>query len=288
MTERDTTHPTITRRSARAAAKRRRVAFITGGAAALAIAGSAVAVTTNPAVGEAVGMPSASATTTPALRGHSLDEAQAQATIATAQDVAAHAVDGVSTTDLDHQIASLGHYDRMSGGKLRDQIETTVNSATKVSDANVTKTREVAQQKAEAAKAAAAAKAQQAAEAAKAAAEAKARAAEAARQAAASTPEAAKATAAQLASSQYGWGTDQFSCLNSLWTKESGWNVHAVNPNGGATGIPQALPGSKMATIAPDWQTNATTQITWGLQYIKSSYGTPCAAWGHSQATNYY
>ncbi|MFJ4166234.1 phospholipase [Microbacterium sp. NPDC089698] len=126
----------------------------------------------------------------------------------------------------------------------------------------------------------------QAADAAAAAAAAAAQAAAEA-QAAANTPDGARATAQQIMASQYGWGDDQFQCLNSLWNKESGWNYQAYNPSG-ATGIPQALPGDKMATVADDWQTNATTQITWGLGYISSVYGTPCAAWGHSQATNWY
>jgi resuscitation-promoting factor RpfB len=84
-----------------------------------------------------------------------------------------------------------------------------------------------------------------------------------------------------------GWGTDQFSCLVSLWSKESGWRTNASNPSG-AYGIPQALPGSKMASAGADWETNAATQITWGLSYIAGVYGTPCAAWAHSQATNWY
>ena len=84
-----------------------------------------------------------------------------------------------------------------------------------------------------------------------------------------------------------GWGSDQFSCLVSLWSKESGWRTDAANPSG-AYGIPQALPGSKMASVGSDWQTSAATQITWGLQYISGVYGTPCAAWAHSQATNWY
>ncbi len=110
---------------------------------------------------------------------------------------------------------------------------------------------------------------------------------QAAAAAAANTPDGAKAVAQQMASSQYGWGADQFQCLVSLWNKESGWNYQAYNPSG-ATGIPQALPGSKMASAGADWQTNAATQIAWGLGYISSVYGTPCAAWGHSQATNWY
>ena len=90
------------------------------------------------------------------------------------------------------------------------------------------------------------------------------------------------------AASQYGWDESQFSCLNQLWQKESGWSYTAYNADGGATGIPQALPGSKMAAAGSDWETNAATQISWGLSYIKGSYGTPCAAWGHSQSMNWY
>ena len=106
--------------------------------------------------------------------------------------------------------------------------------------------------------------------------------------AAANTVDGAKATARQLMASTYGWGGDQFSCLESLWTKESGWNYQAYNADGGATGIPQALPGSKMAAAGADWQSNAATQIAWGLGYISSAYGTPCSAWSHSQAMNWY
>ncbi|XVX19470.1 hypothetical protein ACQP1U_14320 [Actinomycetota bacterium] len=87
---------------------------------------------------------------------------------------------------------------------------------------------------------------------------------------------------------EHGWGADQFSCLNSLWTKESNWDFRATNPSSGAYGIPQSLPGSKMATFGSDWQTNPVTQIKWGMDYIKGRYGTPCAAWGHSQAVNWY
>jgi hypothetical protein len=87
---------------------------------------------------------------------------------------------------------------------------------------------------------------------------------------------------------QFGWSDGQFSCLDSLWTQESGWNVYAENPSSGAYGIPQALPGGKMASAGPDWQTDATTQITWGLGYIQSTYGSPCAAWAHEEADGWY
>ncbi|MDM4722489.1 lytic transglycosylase domain-containing protein [Micromonospora sp. WMMA1363] len=85
-----------------------------------------------------------------------------------------------------------------------------------------------------------------------------------------------------------GFEIDQFPCLDKLWTKESGWNHKARNSSSGAYGIPQALPGSKMGSVAGDWQTNPATQIEWGLGYIKGRYGTPCKAWGHSQNVGWY
>jgi hypothetical protein len=85
----------------------------------------------------------------------------------------------------------------------------------------------------------------------------------------------------------FGFSTSQWGCLDDLWQQESGWNVTAENPSG-AYGIPQALPGSKMASAGPNWQTDATTQIKWGLGYIKSIYGTPCGAWDHEVADGWY
>jgi len=79
----------------------------------------------------------------------------------------------------------------------------------------------------------------------------------------------------------------QFPCLNDIWMRESGWRVNAYNASG-AYGIPQALPGSKMATAGADWQTNPATQITWGLGYIKGRYGSPCGAWSFWQANGWY
>lgn len=96
-----------------------------------------------------------------------------------------------------------------------------------------------------------------------------------------------KAIAAQMVSAR-GWGSEQMACLDNLWTKESNWTTTAANPTSSAYGIPQALPGSKMASAGADWRTNPATQITWGLGYISDRYGTPCAAWGHSQAKNWY
>jgi hypothetical protein len=86
----------------------------------------------------------------------------------------------------------------------------------------------------------------------------------------------------------FGWPSSEFSCLNSLWQRESGWNPYASNPSSGAYGIPQALPGSKMASAGPDWQSDAATQIRWGLGYIRSDYGSPCGAWGHESSYGWY
>ncbi|MFD4994338.1 ubiquitin-like domain-containing protein [Cellulosimicrobium cellulans] len=92
----------------------------------------------------------------------------------------------------------------------------------------------------------------------------------------------------QLMAAERGWTGSQWTCLEKLWTKESNWNPRADNPTSSAYGIPQSLPGSKMASKGADWATNPATQIAWGLDYIAGSYGSPCGAWSHSQATNWY
>ena len=86
----------------------------------------------------------------------------------------------------------------------------------------------------------------------------------------------------------HGWSQSQFSCLEKLWNKESRWKVNADNPSSTAYGIPQALPGNRMAAYGKDWRTNPVTQIKWGLDYIEATYGSPCSAWGHSQAKGWY
>jgi hypothetical protein len=96
----------------------------------------------------------------------------------------------------------------------------------------------------------------------------------------------AQTYAAQLVASN-GWGAGEFSCLVNLWNRESGWDTHAYNPSG-AYGIPQALPGSKMASFGADWQNDYRVQIQWGLSYIRGSYGSPCGAWAHSQSNGWY
>jgi hypothetical protein len=100
-------------------------------------------------------------------------------------------------------------------------------------------------------------------------------------------PGTAQAIALQMVTDR-GWDSNEFDCLVALWNRESHWNVYSQNVSSGAYGIPQALPGDKMASVGADWQTNPATQITWGLGYITARYGTPCGAWNHSQAKGWY
>jgi hypothetical protein len=87
---------------------------------------------------------------------------------------------------------------------------------------------------------------------------------------------------------KYKWGDKQFAALEKLWTRESGWSQHAHNGGSGAHGIPQSLPGSKMASHGPNWRSNPETQIKWGLSYIKGRYSTPIGAWNAFQHKGWY
>ncbi|MFB6608783.1 hypothetical protein ACFCVO_00540 [Agromyces sp. NPDC056379] len=171
------------------------------------------------------------------------------------------AVDGkVDASGLAASVASLGEYERLPIDSIVDLTKQTRAETARAEAAAA----EFDRVQAEQAAAAAAALAQ------------------------ANTPDGARATARALAASKYGWNESQFQCLNQLWQKESGWSYTAYNASSGATGIPQSLPGSKMASAGSDWQTNAATQISWGLDYIARGYGTPCSAWSHSQSMNWY
>lgn len=97
-----------------------------------------------------------------------------------------------------------------------------------------------------------------------------------------------KEIARQMAQNVYGWGDDQFTCYDNIIMRESMWDPFADNPTSSAYGIPQALPGNKMASEGADWKTNPVTQIKWGLKYIKSTYGTPCQAWSFKRANGWY
>lgn len=93
---------------------------------------------------------------------------------------------------------------------------------------------------------------------------------------------------ARMMAAQYGWTGEQWNALYNIWTRESGFRTNADNPSSSAYGIPQALPGSKMATAGADWRTNPATQIKWGLGYIRDRYGDPVRAWAFWQAHSWY
>lgn len=201
----------------------------------------------------------------------------------------------VDTAELESaaaRLAEAGTVPATLAPTLTDDLETLTASVTGEVDALVEALDAAEKRKAEAER--------KAAEEARKAAEAAAAEAAAAAQSSSSTPQpapagggggASPAEAQAIASGMlggYGWGQDQFGCLVSLWNKESGWNYQAYNPSSGAFGIPQALPGSKMASAGADWQTSARTQIAWGLGYISARYGSPCGAWSHSQSYGWY
>lgn len=94
--------------------------------------------------------------------------------------------------------------------------------------------------------------------------------------------------ARQMMLNRYDWGEDQFTCYDAIIMRESLWDTYADNPTSSAYGIPQALPGSKMASAGADWKTNPATQISWGLGYVKQRYGTPCQAWSFKRAHGWY
>lgn len=104
----------------------------------------------------------------------------------------------------------------------------------------------------------------------------------------ATTDAAANRALGQELAAGRGWTGQEWTCLDQLFSRESGWRHNANNASSGAYGIPQALPGSKMAAVASDWATNPATQITWGLNYVNGRYGSPCVAWQHSEDVGWY
>ena len=93
----------------------------------------------------------------------------------------------------------------------------------------------------------------------------------------------AKQLAVQLGHSDWTTGQNWADWL-SLWNQESGWSITAANPTSDARGIAQNING-----YGPDYRENdATSQITWGMNYIAGRYGNPAMAWAHEQANNWY
>jgi len=207
----------------------------------------------------------------------------AQDTLTGAKDTLAKAKGKADAAALASSVAALDDFRLLAPERVFELADVTAAHAAKVTAA-VAEADRIAAEKAAAA---AAAKAKAAA--------AAAAAAEAADQGSGTSsypsgpanPTGAQAIARDMLAAR-GWGADQFGCLVSLWDRESGWNVYAQNPSSGAYGIPQALPGSKMSTAGADWQTNAATQIAWGLGYIADRYGSPCGAWSHSESAGWY
>lgn len=197
------------------------------------------------------------------------------------------------TTDATAEIQNV----RIKTATLRGQLDAAIEKkAEEEAAAKAAAEAAAAAQAAAEAAAAQAAAAQAAAEAAAAAAAAEAEASSSSSSSSSSSvpsvdvnvdPASAQGIARSMMAANYGWGDDQFACLVSLWNRESGWRVNAANSSG-AYGIPQALPGSKMASAGADWQTNPATQIAWGLGYIAGRYSNPCGAWGHSESNGWY
>src|SRR6476659_5502107 len=89
------------------------------------------------------------------------------------------------------------------------------------------------------------------------------------------------------ARSKLGGDSSQFSCIENLWGKESGWNPNAQNPGSTAYGIPQFL-DSTWASTGIAKTSNGYRQIDAGLIYLDQRYGSPCGGWAHSQADGWY
>ncbi|WP_232499547.1 hypothetical protein [Agromyces humatus] len=210
----------------------------------------------------------------------------AQDTLTGAKDTLAKAKGKADATELASSVAALGDFRLLAPERVFELADVTAEHAAEVTTA-VAEADRVAAEKAKAAAAAAAA-AKAAAEAAAAGeAEQNSGSSGTSRPSGPSNPSGAQAIARDMLAAR-GWGADQFGCLVSLWDRESGWNVYAQNPSSGAYGIPQSLPGDKMASAGSDWQTNPATQIAWGLGYIADRYGSPCGAWDHSESVGWY
>ena len=81
---------------------------------------------------------------------------------------------------------------------------------------------------------------------------------------------------------------DQWACTDYIISHESGWRVNASNGGSGAYGLPQSLPGSKMASAGADWATNPITQLKWYYGYTSARYGSPCGAYEYWLVHHWY
>ena len=86
----------------------------------------------------------------------------------------------------------------------------------------------------------------------------------------------------------YGIGASEKAMWEYIINRESGFNHYATNTSSGAYGLPQSLPGSKMASAGADWQTNPYTQLKWMYGYMTSRYGSIAGAYNFWQANHWY
>lgn len=86
----------------------------------------------------------------------------------------------------------------------------------------------------------------------------------------------------------YGIGASEKAMWEYIINRESGFNHYATNASSGAYGLPQSLPGSKMASAGADWQTNPYTQLKWMYGYMTSRYGSIAGAYNFWQANHWY
>lgn len=109
------------------------------------------------------------------------------------------------------------------------------------------------------------------------------------------TPSSAKTLAKSMAAAR-GWNASEFSCLETLWHRESSWNFKAKNPTSTARGIPQAM---MSIHFGANWRTDPAAlaylstpriQIEWGLNYIQRhrNFSTPCGAMDFWQKNGWY
>ncbi len=107
-------------------------------------------------------------------------------------------------------------------------------------------------------------------------------------QAPVAAPSMSPQAAFQQISAAKGLTSDQMSKWSYIISKESGWNATISNSYSGAYGLPQALPGSKMASHGADWKTNPYTQLAWMYDYMVGRYGSIEGAYNHSVSTGWY
>ena len=244
--------------------------------------------------GESDGQPKASASSAPGkitsaeISTTTVDEPQIHGTVQKESDALPAGQTQVETPGVDGLVRTTYEITTADGKEVSRKAVAQVVVTEKVDEVVLVGTgAQQAQQEAAAAQQAADAAAAQAAAQAGGGSAAPSTPAPAADPGAGTDPDGAKAIARSMMAG-YGWDDSQFSCLESLWNRESNWNYQAENASSGAYGIPQALPGSKMSAVAEDWATNPTTQITWGLGYISGRYGSPCSAWAHSESVGWY